>query len=36
MKFLRNLFCKHDYSYEYLHMVNGGMAKLRRRYQGDL
>lgn len=28
MKFLKMLFCKYDY--EYLHMVNGGMAKLYR------
>ena len=31
MGFLEKLFCKHDYKYEYLHMVNGGMAKLYRR-----
>lgn len=24
------LFCKHDYNYEYLRMVNGGMEKLYR------
>lgn len=30
MKFLKRLFCKHDYDYEYLHMVYGGMAKLYR------
>ena len=30
MGFLKKLFCKHDYNYEYLHMVNGGMAKLYR------
>lgn len=28
MKFLKRLFCKRDYEYEYLHMVYGGMAKL--------
>ena len=26
--FLKRLFCKHDYTYTYLHMINGGMAKL--------
>lgn len=30
MKFLKILFCKHDYEYKYLHMVNGGMEKLYR------
>ena len=30
MKFLKMLFCKHDYEYEYLHKVHGGMAKLYR------
>lgn len=30
MGFFKKLFCKHDYNYEYLHMVNGGMAKLYR------
>lgn len=30
MKFLKKLFCKHDYNYEYLRMVNGGVEKLYR------
>lgn len=30
MKFLKRLFCKHDYEYKYLHMVHGSMAKLYR------
>lgn len=25
--FLKRLFYKHDYNYEYLHMVNGDMEK---------
>lgn len=29
-KFLKRLFCKHDYIWTYLHMINGGMAKLYR------
>lgn len=28
MKFLKQLFCKHDYEYHYEHKVDGGMAKL--------
>ncbi len=33
MNFLKRLFCKNDYEYEYLHKVDkvdGGMAKLYR------
>lgn len=30
MKFLKKLFCKHDYDYKYLHKIDGGMAKLYR------
>lgn len=30
MGFFKKLFCKHDYEYKYLHMVNGGMEKLYR------
>lgn len=29
-KFLKRLFCKHDFTWTYLHMINGGMAKLYR------
>lgn len=29
-RFLKRLFCRHDYDWKYLHMVNGGMAKLYR------
>lgn len=29
-KLFKRLFCKHDYERTYLHMVNGGMAKLYR------
>lgn len=27
-RFLKRLFCKHDYTWSYLHMINGGIAKL--------
>lgn len=27
-KFFERFFCRHDYEYEYLHMVDMGMAKL--------
>ena len=30
MKLLKKLFCKHDYDYEYLYKIDGGMAKLYR------
>ena len=30
MKLFKKLFCKHDYDYQYLNMVNTGMAKLYR------
>lgn len=30
MKFLKRLLCKHDYEYDYFHMINTGMAKLYR------
>ena len=30
MKFLKRLLCKHDYEYDYLHMINTGMNKLYR------
>ena len=30
INFLKKLFCKHDYTWNYLHMINGGMAKLYR------
>lgn len=29
-RFLKRLFCRHDYDWKYLHMVDGGMAKLYR------
>ena len=28
MKFLRTVFCRHEYETEYLHMIDGGMDKL--------
>lgn len=28
MKFIEQIFCKHDYEQEYLHMIDGGMDKL--------
>lgn len=28
IKWIKRLFCKHNYERTYLHMVNGGMAKL--------
>ena len=30
MKVLKQLFCKHDYEYQYVHMVDTGMRKLYR------
>lgn len=30
MKFFKRLFCKHDYEYIYLRMVDTGKAKLYR------
>ena len=28
MKFIEQIFCKHDYEQEYLHKIDGGMDKL--------
>lgn len=30
MKFIEQIFCKHDYEQEYLHMIDSGMDKLYR------
>lgn len=30
IKWIKRLFCKHNYEHAYLHMVDGGMAKLYR------